>query len=103
MTGRWPADVPELLVKAPVFVVEFLVWWHFFGDAKMGKGTREHRLNSIAYMARIFAVRAVHLVGGWRNARLLLRGWVPDPGVGHTEPTRRIRIRDDDDHLLTGQ
>lgn len=77
-----------------MLVVDYLVWWHFFADPYLGKGSRARRLNHATAFARTFALRAVQLVGGWRNARLLLKGWIPDEGVQPRRHARGIRIRD---------
>jgi hypothetical protein len=105
----WPEGT-DLIQKAPVLVAEFLVWWHQAGERHYGKGAdrrfgpsrplarrlltgREHLVYHRDDGLRGFALTAVLLIGGWANARILMRGWPPDPGIGRKPPARGIRLR----------
>lgn len=113
-TARWPHDTPDLLTKGPVFVVEVLIYWHFFGHQRHRRRVDPYRGADLHYTSRsrprvkrgrplgdlelrALALKAVRLVGGWKNARILLKGWAPDRGVGVKPATRAIRVRPDDD------
>ena len=60
---------------AAIFAVEFLVWWHQAGRLYYGQGEDDG--------IKAFAKEAVLAVGGWRQARRLLR---------NTDITTRILI-----------
>ena len=94
---RWRPS-HDNLVESLVMAVKYLLWWHYDRHT-FPPGASFHRQR---VMLRAFARMSVEAVGGWREARLLLKGWVPDKGVGQRAPSRAIRIRDEDDRF-TGQ
>jgi hypothetical protein len=51
--------------RAAIFAVEFLVWWHQAGRLYYGQGEDDG--------IKAFAKEAVLAVGGWRQARRLVR------------------------------
>jgi hypothetical protein len=51
--------------RAAIFALEFLVWWHQAGRQYYGSGEDDG--------IKAFARDAVLAVGGWRQARRLLR------------------------------